>query len=134
MADRREFLGTGVAFPVRIGPGGGLMWSAGESLVAESMWQLLATAPGERLMRPQLGCGIHDLLFANDTAATEAAVAHNVRQALISGEPRIDVLDVRVGGDGDLGNVVTISIDYRIRENNAVHNLVYPLFVTEGQR
>jgi uncharacterized protein len=130
--DRREFLGNGWRFPIAVGPSGGLSWSPGERDVAEAIWLILSTAPGERVMRPRLGCAAHQLVFDNDTAATRAAVAHHVLEALTEQEPRINVLDVRVlepGGDTD---ALVVSIDYRILANNTLHNLVYPLYVTEG--
>ncbi|SFH65087.1 hypothetical protein SAMN05421678_12635 [Actinopolymorpha cephalotaxi] len=131
--DRRDFLGTGWRFPLSVNPSGGLSWSSGERDIAESIWIVLSTAPGERVMEPEFGCGAHQLLFDNDTAATRAEIAHHVTTALVRFEPRIDVLDVRVddAGASDL-DALLVSVDYRIRANNALHNLVYPLYVTEG--
>lgn len=130
--DRREFLGSGWRFPIVPDAAGSLSWSAGEQKVGESIWLLLSTALGERVMRPRVGCGAHDLLFASDTAATRGLLAHHVREALVSFEPRIDVLDVRVEESPDAGSSLSVLVDYRIRANNAMHNLVYPLYVTEG--
>jgi phage baseplate assembly protein W len=132
VADRREFLGTGWRFPIRPDATGSLTWSYGEQKVAESIWLVLSTALGERVMRPRVGCGVHDLLFAGDTNATRAAAAHSVREALTTWEPRVDVLDVRVEEAGDAGTELVVFVDYRVRSNNAVHNLVYPLYATEG--
>jgi phage baseplate assembly protein W len=132
VADRREFLGSGWRFPVRPDASGSLGWSFGEQKVAESIWLALSTALGERVMRPRVGCGVHDLLFRGDTSATRAAAAHAVREALTSWEPRIDVLDVQIEDGGETGAVLVVFVDYRIRLNNAVHNLVYPLYATEG--
>jgi phage baseplate assembly protein W len=130
--DRREFLGTGWRFPIAPNPSGGLSWSAGERDVAEAIWLILSTAPGERVMRPRFGCAAHSLVFDNDTAATRAAVAHHVLEALTEYEPRIDVLDVRVEEPTGRQDALVVSVDYRVRANNALHNLVYPLYVTEG--
>ncbi len=134
MADRRSFLGSGVRFPVTVGPSGSIGWSAGEQLVAESIWLILSVNPGERPMRPTFGCGLRDLLFGPNDAATRAMVAQHVYDALVEHEPRIDVIDVRVTGEGELVNELLIEIDYRLLDNNTVHNLVYPFFVTEGER
>jgi phage baseplate assembly protein W len=131
--DRRDFLGTGWRFPLSVNPSGGLSWSSGERDIAESIWIVLSTAPGERVMEPEFGCAAHQLLFANDTAATRAEIAHHVTEALVRYEPRIDVLDVEVAGAGPTDvDPLLVSVDYRIRANNALHNLVYPLYVTEG--
>lgn len=133
MADGRSFLGTGWRFPVRVAPDGGLALSSAEQLVAESIWLVLSTAPGERVMNAEFGCGIHTLVFAGNNAATQAAVAHHVRDALTNFEPRIEILDVRVNAAGDLDNVLMIAIDYRLRDNNTMHNLVYPFYIGEGE-
>lgn len=132
MADARSFLGTGWTFPVRVGPGGGLGMSSTEKLITESIWLVLSTAPGERVMNPLFGCGMHQYVFAGNNAATRAAIAQHVRDALTTYEPRIDVLEVRVNESGDLDNVLLVAVDYRILDNNAMHNLVYPFYITEG--
>ena len=78
VADGREFLGTGWGFPIAPSGNGGLAWSSGERKVAESIWLVLSTALGERVMRPLVGCGAHDRLFAPDSPATRAAIAEDV--------------------------------------------------------
>lgn len=90
-------------------------------------------------MRPDFGCGIHDLLFAANTAQTRALAVQRVTDALTRWEPRIDVLSVNASVPQDPGsglvdqrNVLLVAIDYRIRANNAVFNLVYPFYLTEG--
>lgn len=128
----RAFLGTGWKFPVRANPAGGLSWSVGEQSVQEAIWIILGTALGERQMLPSFGCGIQDLVFAPNNATTQANVSHLVKQALAQGEPRIDVLDVNVSSSPDEANVLLIRVDYRIRANNAMNNMVYPFFATEG--
>jgi phage baseplate assembly protein W len=131
-ADRREFLGTGWRFPIRPSATGGLALSAGEQKVGESIWLVLSTALGERVMRPRVGCRVHERLFDGDNASTRAAIAQDVRDALVTWEPRIDVLDVRVDVGDDIGAMLVVFVDYRVRQNNAVHNLVYPLYESEG--
>ena len=128
----RRFLGTGWKFPVRINHAGGLSYSVGEQSVQEAIWIILGTSLGERQMLPSFGCGIHDFVFAPNNPATQANVAHLVKQSLTTYEQRIDVLDVNVTQPSDQKNLLLIRVDYRIRSNNTVHNLVYPFYVTEG--
>jgi uncharacterized protein len=129
----RNILGTGWKFPVRINGRGGFSLSREEQDVAEAIWIVLATARGERVMLPEFGCGIHDHVFAANNASTRGAIGYQVQQALMRWEPRIDVIDVRAEDDPDQPNLLLIYIDYRIRANNAFHNLVYPFFLQEGQ-
>ena len=132
MAMEREHLGTGWAFPIRVNPRGGLDYSRGERDVEEAIWILLGTAPGERVMRPDFGCGIHDEVFAANGPATRGAIADRVRRALTRYEPRIDVARVRVDAAAGEPEKLLIRVDYRVRATNASHNLVYPFYVTEG--
>lgn len=126
------FLGTGWAFPVRVDPHGGLSWARGETDVEQAIWIVLATAKGERPMRPDFGCGIHDLVFAPGSPGTLGVVAGDVRRALTRFEPRIDVLEVRVETTAGLPERLLIRVDYRVRSTNAHHSLVYPFYLREG--
>ena len=85
-------------------------------------------------MRPEFGCGIHDLTFQPNTPAFWGVVKDRVKRALIRWEPRIDVLDVRVETPPEGRNHLLIRVDYRVRANNSFYNLVYPFFINEGAR
>lgn len=132
MADTgQDVLGRGWAFPVKPRLGR-LQLLGGDEKLRQSIWVILGTAPGERQMRPDFGCGIHELVFEPNTAAFRGMVQAKVREALTRWEPRIDVVDVRVETPPERRNVLLIRVDYRVRANNAFFNLVYPFFVEEG--
>ena len=128
----RAHLGVGWTFPLRVSGTGGLSYSRYEQDIEEAIWIILGTAPGERRTRPRFGCGIHGYLFAPINADTLGDIAFQARQALVEWEPRIDVLDVDVEPMPGAESTLLIRVDYRIRANNAVHNLVYPFYITEG--
>ena len=113
-------------------PVGRLVYLEGDEKIRQSIWLILSTAPGERQMRPDFGCGIHDLVFESNTAALHGLIQAQVREALVRWETRIDVIDVRVEVAPEARNYLLIRIDYRIRSNNAFFNLVYPFFINEG--
>jgi phage baseplate assembly protein W len=129
----RDFLGSGLKFPVRIQRTGGFVLSSAEQKIQESIWLILATASGERQMLPRFGCGIHNLVFAPNNTATRGSVAQQVRQALTTWEPRIQVLDVHVDSAPDDPAQLLIRVDYQIRQNNVIQNMVYPFFINEGK-
>ena len=129
--DPRAFLGRGLAFPLAVDARGKLAVAEGETKVDQASWLSLSTALGERVMRPRLGCGAHDQLFAPGSAATITRIVDQVRRALTTLEPRIAVLDVRADLSTD-GAALMVEVDYKVRSNNAIGNLVYPFFVTEG--
>jgi hypothetical protein len=129
---RRPFLGVGWKFPLQVTPRGAIATSSEEQRIEESILQILSTAPGERLMLPEFGCGIHDLVFAPNDSGTVSRVVDLVRRSLTAYEPRIDVLDVTAETSTEQPNLLLIRVDYRIRNNNTMANLVYPFFITEG--
>ena len=128
----REHLGVGWTFPLRISATGGLSYSRYEADIAEAIWIILGTAPGERRTKPRFGCGIDRYVFAPSNAGTLGDRPREVREALSEWEPRIDLLDVSVEQPEGEENMILIRVEYRIRANNAVQNLVYPFYVTEG--
>ena len=123
-----SFLGIGWQLPVSL-EGGRIAMAEHEESIRESIWIILATARGERKMRPDFGCGIHDLVFAVQSGETLGRVASEVRQALILWEPRIDLLDVSASTDEAEPTRLLIQIEYRVRANNNRFNLVYPFYV-----
>jgi phage baseplate assembly protein W len=127
-----EFFGRGWPFPIKPGAARRLAYLSGDEKIRQSIWLILSTAPGERQMRPNFGCGIHDLVFQPNTAALRGIVKERVRDALVRWEPRVDLLDVRVETPAEARNYLLIRIDYRNRSNNAFYNLVYPFFINEG--
>lgn len=131
-ADTREFLGVGWKFPLQVTPGGKIAQARYEQRIEEAIYLILSTAKGERLMLPDFGCGIHDLVFAPNNAGTEAMVVQTVRTALVAYEPRIDVLDINVETPPEQLNLLLIRISYQIRANNALGNLVYPYYISES--
>ncbi len=126
-----DFLGKGWSFPVHRDEERRIAISRGEESIRESIWIILATAPGERVMRPDFGCGLHHLVFAVNEAATLGQVRKKVREALVRWEPRIDVSDVDTEVRGR-GEVLLINIHYRVRSTNNFFNLVYPFYLAVG--
>jgi uncharacterized protein len=125
-----DFLGLGWNFPIGLDHGGQVELAPdGEEGVRQSIWMILGTSRGERVMRPDFGCGIHDMVFGVNNAATANAVAGAVRDALAVWEPRIDVLDVYAVPDPSRPSLLTIEINYRVRSTNSRFNLVYPFYL-----
>ncbi len=127
-----DFVGAGWAFPVRADPTGriGVVRDARE--IEESILLILATAPGERPMRPEFGCTVHDHVFAPADAATAGDIAYAVRVALERWEPRIDLNDVLVRFDRTDRGTLYIDVRYQIRGTNDRRNLVFPFYVIPG--
>jgi Bacteriophage baseplate protein W len=123
-----DFLGTGWSFPPRFDGVGGAAMSAAEDNIRESIYLILSTAPGERVMRPDFGCGIQNMVFSMNNAATAGMLAFDVREALARWERRIEVLAVTATPDPARARML-IDIDYRVSGTNSRFNLVYPFYL-----
>ncbi|MFJ6675401.1 GPW/gp25 family protein [Actinosynnema sp. NPDC091369] len=124
-----DFIGRGLAFPVHTDATGSVALVGGEREIVESIRLILATAPGERPMRPEFGCAIHDLVFAPADAATAGRIAYEVRLSLERWEPRIALTDVSVGFDEVDQGTLLIDIRFALRGTNDPRNLVFPFYV-----
>lgn len=128
-----EILGSGLAFPLQVDRLGGIALSRDETDIDQAIQLILGTAPGERPMRPEFGCGVHDFVFDTIDAGTLTQMELAILEALDRWEPRIQVLEV----DFDLADVadgeLIIQIDYRVRATNNRRNLVYPFYVIPAE-
>ncbi len=104
--------------------------ASGEAKIRQSIWILLSTAPGERIGRPDFGCGIHNLVFATRTAGTMGQIARAVSEAIARWEPRVDLIsvDARPHPSDPVG--VLVDIHYEVRATNSRSNLVYPFYLS----
>ena len=124
----QEFIGSGWAFPVRTDRTGGVALVREIREIEESIYLILATSPGERPMRPEFGCAVHDYVFAPADAATAGDIAFAVRVALDRWEPRISLEDVLVHLDTATDGVLLIEVQYTVRGTNDPRNLVFPFY------
>jgi phage baseplate assembly protein W len=128
-----DIIGTGIAFPLRVDRLGGLAMSSGNTDVQEAIDVILGTAQGERPMRPEFGCGIHNHIFDTIDAYTLGKIQYEIREALDRWEPRIDVLDVVPDLSRVDEGVLIIDISYRLRATNDIRNLVYPFYLIPSE-
>lgn len=123
------FIGRGLAWPMRVDHTGSIAFSSGVEDLDGAIRVIIATAPGERLMRPSFGCRIWDLIFEPINANTLGLMAFSVREAISQWETRVEVDDVDVRPDPGSDGTVLIDVSYRVRVTNDRRNLVYPFYV-----
>lgn len=123
-----DFLGRGWKYPIEIEKGK-IAFSEGEKSIKESILIILGTRKGERVMRPDFGCGINELVFSPNNSQTATLIAFHIKEALMMWEPRIDVLDVNAYPDEEEKNKINIDIEYMVKTTNTKSNLVYPFFL-----
>ena len=129
MATNKAYLGKGWRFPVDIDRTGGVSISIFEDNIRDSVFIILGTALGERIMRPTFGCQIHDLIFAPNNPTTCGLAAHYCEEALEKWEPRIKAVKAKARPAPDEPNKILIEISYTIIANSTVRNLVYPFYL-----
>lgn len=127
MAD--EFLGTGWRFPILPDRDGRLGYVSGENNVEQSLLVLVQTAVGERLMRPDFGTRVAEMVFAPGSLQHLAAIESTIREAVLRFEPRVDVEDLTTEVDPEDRTRVTVILTYRVRQTNSRRNLVHPFLV-----
>lgn len=134
-AERKDFLGRGWSMPVELDPRTGKVASvAYEEDIRQSIFIILETAPGERVMRPNFGCGIHELVFTALDSTAIQRIRSVVEEALRRGEARIDLLAVNVNEEVTSEGQLLVEIEYRVRKTNQTGNLVFPFYFREGGR
>ncbi len=128
-----EIIGSGLAFPIQVDRRGGIALARDEQDIDQAIQLILGTAPGERPMRPEFGCGVHDFVFDSIDANTIGRMEEAIRQALLRWEPRIIVqnvdFDLTQAGNG----LLTIDIGYTVRATNTERNLVHPFYVIPAE-
>jgi uncharacterized protein len=124
-------LGTGLAFPLGVDDRGRIALAREEVDVEQAIGLILSTAPGERPMRPEFGCAVHDCVFERIDADTLARIDQAVRVALDRWEPRIDLDDVafETRREGEL----LVHLRFSLRATNDVRNLVFPFYVVPAE-
>lgn len=131
--EQKDWLGRGWAYPVQIDRRtGAIEVSEYEEDIHQAMRIILGTSRGERLMRPDFGCGIHDLVFEVMDTATLTRVETAVRESLTKYEARIDLLGVDIDPLHAAEGMLLVGIDYRVRQTNQIGNFVYPFYFREG--
>lgn len=131
--DINSFLGRGFKFPIQADEMTGKMkMSEFEEDIKESVYIILMTRKGERTMKPEFGCGIHDFVFGNADYTTLSMMEREVREALTLWEPRIINLEVAVIPDREREGCLLVKIGYVVRSTNNPYNLVFPFYLQEG--
>lgn len=127
------FVGRGISFPLRTTASGAVALVSEEQELREAIRLVLGTAYGERPMRPEYGCGIHDLIFAPADSTTAGRAAYEVRRSLRRWEPRIEVEDVDVRFDEQNPALMYIGVTYKVKGANDPRNLVFPFYTIPAE-
>ncbi|KAF0195074.1 MAG: Phage baseplate outer wedge protein (Acidic lysozyme) [Bacteroidetes bacterium] len=133
MEQNLTFLGRGWSFPPRFNRSlRSVEMLEYEADVASSLEVLLGTMRGERVMLPQYGCNLDELVFESLDTRIKTLMEDKIESAILYHEPRIELEKVRIDDSRDSEGVVLIEVIYRIRTTNTRFNFVYPFYKLEG--
>ena len=128
-----DFLGVGWAFPVDVDARGRVALARHERDIEQAITMILLTPKGQRVMRPEFGCQIHDLIFGPNDATTAGLADYYVREALAMWEPRITIDDIRAGNDPLHDGAILCEIRYTIRDTHDPRSIVYPFYIADEE-
>ena len=128
-----DFLGVGWAFPVNVDARGRIGLARQEQDIEQAIRMIVLTPKGQRVMRPEFGCHVHELIFAPNDGATAGLAARYVEEALGMWEPRIQVMDVKAGVDSSDPSRLLIEVLYEVKATNDQRSLVFPFYTIPGE-
>lgn len=133
MAENKSFLGSGWSFPPRfLDSTEGLELSHDDRDIAESIYILLSTTPGERVMNPDYGCNLHSMVFSSVSTSMKTRMEDLISTAILYYEPRINLVAINIDDSNQIDGKLEINIVYEIKGTNSRKNMVYPFYLTEG--
>lgn len=128
---KKEFLGSGWKFPVSLNKKNGFELVSEDEDIREAILIILNTVPGERVMRPEFGCGIHNYVFSVVNSSNLSMIENEIVKALTLYEPRIVIDNIKAEVDSSDAGRLLINIDYTVASSNSRYNMVYPFYLTE---
>lgn len=134
MANNKDFLGTGWAFPPSFEKGSthSVVMVSDDADIKESIRIILTTRVGERIMQPTFGSDVDRLVFEPLNLSLVTLVKDIIEKSLLVYEPRIAVEHIDINQEAQLDGVLQISIDYVVRTTNTRNNIVFPFYLNEG--
>jgi phage baseplate assembly protein W len=126
---KSDIIGRGWTFPPKIGAQGGVSLTNERSEIDQAIRIILTTMPGQRVMRPEFGCRLYELIFQPNNARTASQAVRYVEEALQFWEPRIRLADLEAGPDPDAANRLLITIKYEIKATHDMRSLVFPFYL-----
>jgi phage baseplate assembly protein W len=133
MSISASFLGTGWSFPPAFSNTGKQVEMLSDAAdIQSSLEILLSTRPGERVMRPDYGCNLDELVFEPLTTTFKTYIKDLVSTAILYHEPRIEVNKIELDDTSELEGKIILTVEYTVRATNSRYNFVYPFYRAEG--
>ena len=133
MEQNLAFIGRGWSFPPSFNhESGSVKMLEQEADIASSLEVLLGTIRGERVMLPQYGCNLDELIFESLDTRMKTLMTDKIESAILYHEPRIELEKVTLDDSRELEGIILIEIIYRVKTTNSRFNFVFPFYKLEG--
>lgn len=133
MYETLDFLGKGWGFPPHFDKKtGGVIMTTDVEDINKSLHILLSTRLGERIMLPEYGCNLEELLFQPLDITLKTYIKDLIKTAILYHEPRIDAKKISLDSSQELEGIIQIEIEYLVRITNSRGNMVFPFYKKEG--
>jgi phage baseplate assembly protein W len=133
MKHKKTFLGVGWKFPPSFDrKTGSIMLVSEEEDIKESLYILLSTKPGERVMMPDYGCDLSRMVFQSIDSSLITEMESLIKNSILYFEPRIIVNEIDIIQDNETDGLLNITVNYTVRKTNKRSNMVYPYYIIEG--
>jgi len=124
-----DFLGIGWSFPPEFNNTEGKLAMTTD---VDSLMILLSTRPGERIMFPDYGCDLQEMLFKPLDLTLITQMKGIVERAILYHEPRINILSIEIDTQDEIEGEILIQINYEVRNTNTRSNMVFPFYKGEA--
>jgi phage baseplate assembly protein W len=133
MKHKKTFLGIGWKFPPTFDKRiKSVEMVSEEEDIRQSLYILLSTKQGERIINPDYGSDVQSMVFEPIGSNTSTYLKESIRRAVLHYEPRITLENVSVDEDGEEDGLLLVNLDYTVRKTNSRTNMVYPYYILEG--
>lgn len=124
-----KLIGKGWGFPVHLDERNHIALTNEDNEISQAIYVILSTYPGERVMRPEFGCRIHDYVFAPANAATAAGIEAAAKEAILNWEPRVTLTSVKATPDPDADGLMMVEIKYELKSSRDPRALIFPFYL-----
>ncbi len=128
------FLGIGWGFPIQFRANGkDLITTSGSDNISKSIWVILNTLPGERVMVNNFGSGLQNLHFETLNSKLINNLKRTISKSILLHEPRVQLDYIQVLIPDKYEGALTIELEYTVKNTNSRYNMVFPFYLESSK-
>tara|TARA_B110000240_G_C13512661_1_gene460746 strand:+ start:7943 stop:8356 length:414 start_codon:yes stop_codon:yes gene_type:complete len=133
MEQEKSFLGRGWGFPPTFSKEkADIEMVSKEEDIRQSLIIFFNTKLGERIMRSDYGCIVHNYMFEKSDLDVYEQLAFELKQSIRIYEPRVIVHNVHASKSDAINGLIHLEVVYEVHSTNVRDNIVFPFYLNEG--